>query len=120
MPTRTRAARTADRFESRLAKGMAGTLAAPLAHSAKRRKTSRDNSRMNYHEGETDAEDGYGSDTIVVDWKHWQKKKVIVLDDDSDDEIPLAKLSVAKQDVPARAPIGAPAGELFKGLPTEV
>jgi hypothetical protein len=91
---------------------MASSFNAPLSHSAKRRKTSQQNNQISYYEGEPDSEDGYGSDTIVVDWEHWQKKKVIVLDDDSDDEIPLAKLSVAKQDEPA--------GKLFRGLPTEV
>jgi hypothetical protein len=90
---------------------MAGSFDAPLSHNTRRRKTPPENNCISYYEVDTDSEDGYGSDTIVVDVGPWKKRRAIVIDDGSDDEIHLAKLSAVRQD--------GGAGKLFRGLPIE-
>jgi len=97
-----------------MAQRLANSFNAPLSHRTRRRKAQHVNTRINYYEGGTESEDDFevDEDTIVVDCGPRKKRKTIVVDSDTDEELPLAKLSVAKED--------GPAGKLFRGLPTEV
>jgi hypothetical protein len=110
------------RFESQLAQRMAIDYGASISHNVRKRKLPQRNNHISYREADSEFENGYQGedpeDTIIVDGPWNKKRKVIVLDDDSDDDIPLAKLTVAKEnDGPEE---DGPAGKLFRGLPTEV
>jgi hypothetical protein len=114
MPTKARAARSANHFEAQIAKSLANSFGVPLSHSTRRRKTPKETTRINYYDGDTESEEEFevDEDTIIVDCGPWKKRKIIAVDSDTDEDIPLAKLSVRKGD--------GPAGKLFRGLPTEV
>jgi hypothetical protein len=114
MSIRTRAARSAGPFEARIAKRLANSFDVPLSHSTRRRKTPQETTRINYYEEDAESEEDFevDEDTIVVDCGLWKKRKIIAVDSDTGEDIPLAKLSVRKED--------GPAGKRFRGLPTEV
>ena len=122
MRASTRAVRNSTNpFESQLAIQMARDYGATLSYNARKRKAPERNSRISYYEGDSDAEDEFQGedpeDTIIVEGPWSKKRKVIVLDDDSDEDIPLAMLSAIKDDGLKE---DGHAGKLFRGLPTEV
>lgn len=100
---------------------MAGSYRASLSYNARKRKAPERKSPISYYEGDTESEDEYQGhdpeDTIIVDGPWNKKRKVIILDDDSDEDIPLTKLPIVKDDGPKE---DGPAGKLFRSLPTEV
>jgi hypothetical protein len=112
--------RSTNHFDFQLSSQMASSYGASLSYNAKR-KTPERNDPISYYEGDTDSEDEYQGhdpeDTIIVDGPLNKKRKVVILDDDSDEDISPAKLSVVKDDGLKE---DGPAGKLFRGLPTEV
>ena len=104
---------------------LASSYGALLSCNPRKRKTLERNDRVNYFEGDTDSEDDYQGydpkDTIIVKGPWSKKRKVVVLEDSSDDEpdqdTPPANLPVVK--VEERKEDGS-AGKLFRTLPTEV
>jgi hypothetical protein len=121
MRASTRAVRNTNRFGSQLANQMARDYGASLSYSGRKREAPERDSRISYYEGDTESEDEYQGldpeDTIIVDEPCNKKRKVIDLDDDSDEDIPLANLPAVRDDGPMD---DSPAGEIFRGFPTEV
>lgn len=126
------ASRSNNHFESQLAQQMASNYNTPRSHNSRKRKSLLEAHHANYYESDTEPELDYQGldpeDTIIAVSPSTKKRKVvevIVIDDsDSDDDIPLAKLSPAK--ITPVVKIDAPkedngrAGGLFRELPTEV
>jgi len=121
MRASTRAVRSTNRFESQLANQMARDYGASLSYNGRKRQTPERNSRISYYEGDTESEDEYQGldpeDTIIVGGPWNKKRKVIDLDDDSDEDIPLANLPVVRDDGPME---DSPTGKIFREFPTEV
>ena len=126
MRASTRATRSSmNSFESQMSRQMASNYEASLSYNVRKRKTPERNDRISYYKGDTDSEADYQGydpeDTILVKGPWSKKRKVIALDDSSDDEpaenIRLANLSVVKDEEPKE---DGSAGKLFRELPTEV
>lgn len=137
MSTITRA--SAGFFDWKVSKSLPGS---PTPYIAKKRKTPSPGGHLvSYYKGSEEADDDFEVDeeTIVVDHDHYKKRKVdspedngevpsskvttevIIIDDDSDEDIPLAKLNVTQRSKQLQQPQpDVNSGKLFRDFPLEV